>query len=113
MAALIAKTLVGQGCQTWRAIRLSTTVRPFNLESVEIERRKVATEADKKKIRRVSERKRVTGFARYMDKFAKKASRAKYLTDKETIKAIQKSIESTDDKVSAKEIKKIEDGFER
>ena len=74
MAALIAKTLVGQGHRTWRAIGLSTTIRPINLESVEIERRKVATEANKKKIRRVSERKRVTGFARYMDKFAKEAS---------------------------------------
>ena len=47
-----------------------------------------------------------------MNKFAKKASRAKQLSDEETIKkVIQNSIESTDNKVSAKEIQKIEDGL--
>ena len=58
MAALIAKTLLGEKRRTWHGIIISGIIRPINIEAIEDKRK---NEADLKKREKL---KRVEGFDR-------------------------------------------------
>ena len=59
MAALIAKTLVGEARRTWRAIAVSTIIRRFNLWALDKVRSEEKDLEKRKKIKRVSGSKRL------------------------------------------------------
>ena len=76
MAALIAKTLIGESRRTWRAILVSALIRPFN--SVAVERKRNAEENEKKRanIKRVDGAYRLEHFNDYLADFLTKIERA-------------------------------------
>ncbi len=113
MAALISKTLVGEKRRTWRAIGVSTIIRRFNMWAVDILRSKVDTQAEKKKIVRVRESKRVSMFAFFISNFMEHVKEAKRHTSAESIIKIYESIEQSNNKSSSKERARIAAGFAR
>ena len=113
MAALIAKTLVGEVRRTWRAIAISTIIRRFNQWAVNKLREKESDKTKRDKIKRVSEGKRVAMFSEFMDGFLKDAREARDATTPAEYMMVFKCIEKADKKVSAQELKKLKDGFEK
>ena len=113
MAALIAKTLVEEARRTWRSIGISTIVRPFNAWAVEEMRKKEKDRTKRERIERARGSKRIALFTLFLNEFRKKVSAALREVTAEKYKTIFKSIETSDNKASAKEVKEIEDDFLR
>ena len=111
MAAMIAKTLLGEKRRTQKAITVSGIVRPCNLEMVEEERSKVESESDKKKIRRVRGWKKVSFFARYMDRLMASFRISRAEISDEQYKEIHSSLGTMENKAATREINEIEKGF--
>jgi len=106
MAALIAKTKVGEVRRTWRAILLSATVRPFNLSAIEDARARQKDPKKKKSINRVSDKLRVELLSEYYDKVIKPLrDEARENTTKEEYASLHQSISTKTNKASEKERK--------
>ncbi len=113
MAALIAKTLVEEARRTWRAICMSTITRRFNSWSVELERKKIVDEEEKKKKVRVFGTDRISLYRRFLDDFRDHVHVAKGEMNEETLEGIRQSIATKKNKSSAEESDKVAAGFER
>ena len=112
MAALIAKTLVGEARRTWRAIAISTLIRRFNIWAVEIRRSREPDKKKKRLIKRVSGSLRVKLFSQFVDRFLSEVrmARAEFGDDKQ--KALAESVATKKTKRSAEEQQVVEDEFE-
>lgn len=125
MAALIAKTLVGEARRTWRAIIISTLIRRFNQWAVDKARaeekekvRKLNEEQfDKcligekykfikeRRIDRVNGSQRIKYFTQYIRKFLEDRKKMKNSISKADWNQIRDSIATTNNKVSADELR--------
>ena len=105
MAALIARTLVGEKRRTWRAIILSTITRRFNTWAVEKLRAAEPDEGKRAKIIRVEGSKHLALFSEYLDDHVMKdIDEARLDATPEQYIELFKSIEDSQNKSSAKEI---------
>lgn len=105
MAALIARTLVGEKRRTWRAIILSTITRRFNIWAVEKLRAAAPDEEKKAKIIRAEGSAYLALFSEYWDEQVEKdINDARLEATPEEYLELKKSIEDPQNKSSAKEI---------
>ena len=106
MAALLAKTSVGEIRRTWRAIILSAVIRPCNLWMIAEAQAREKDPEKKKKITRVSEGLRVELLSDYYDNKIKPIiDEARKNISREEYMRIHKSISTTLNKASEVEQK--------
>ncbi len=102
MAALIAKTRVGEKRLTWRGICHSVLLCPFNMHSVARRKKEEEDKENEFKGRRVSRRYHLQYFLDWMRDFVDEAADATKKLDKERVEALKASI-ADGSKASAKE----------
>ena len=103
LAALAAKTHVGEKRRTWRAISISYLIRRFNQLSLNRMRSRETDPAKKAKKRRERNSTRTREFAAFVEEFNDGVDEARNELGPLTCKAVRKSLECSDEKVSAKE----------
>ena len=103
MAALIAKTLVKEARRTWRAIAVSTIIRHFNIQAVEIMQNAETDSAKKDIIKRVEGRRRIELFSQFNRDFRKEVKRSRDKISDKQYREIIATIEKVYNKVSANE----------
>ena len=111
LAALIAKTLVGEARRTWRAIALSTTIRRFNLETLNAARAKESDPEKRKNIRRARGTERIRLLHIFVEEFMAIVKRAKEQLPEGKYQTIFNNIAKTDNKASADEKQAFIDEF--
>lgn len=111
MAALIARTLVGESRRTWRAISISTLIRRFNMWALEEVKKAEKDPEKRKKIKRVRGSKRVELFTIFIKKFRIEVERARSMIDDEQYKKIWDSIATKEVKADAAEKKRLKEEF--
>ena len=102
MAALIAKTRVGEKRLTWRGICHSVLLCPFNMHSVARRKKEEEDKEKEFKGRRVSRSYHLQYFLDWMRDFVDEAADATKKLDKERVEALKASI-ADGSKASAKE----------
>jgi hypothetical protein len=113
MAALIAKTLVGETRRTWRAIAASAIIRRFNQEAVDFLRAAESDPEKRKKIKRAEGSNRIKLFAQFIRRFMEEVVAADGdIIDKATRDKLAESISDKTLKASAAELKEIMKSFE-
>jgi len=111
MAAMIARTLVGEGRRTWRAIFISAFHRPFNVEAVEDRRKEIADPKEKSRLKRVRNFQRARRYAPALSKFLKRVKKTRKGWSDEDHRALHNSIADPSNKQSARERKQVEEEF--
>ena len=104
LAALIAKTKVGEARRTWRAIGMSTLIRPFNLWAIERVRAREKDEEKRKKLKRVEGASRIELLSEFVSRLVlKEMKEARDNTAPEQYAKYVESIRKTKNKASQKE----------
>ena len=104
LAALIAKTKVGEARRTWRAIGMSTLIRPFNLWAIERVRAREKDEEKRKKLKRVEGASRIELLSEFVSRLLlEEMKEARDNTSPEQYTKILDSIRETKNKASQKE----------
>lgn len=111
MAALIARTLVGNARRMWRGIGILTVTWRFNIWAVEKLRAKEEDKEKQARIMRAEDGKRVRLFSEFMDQFLKECCEVRKTFSKEEYEALKASIEKKDKKASAAEEEKFVSDF--
>jgi len=103
LAALASKTNVGEKRRTWRAISISYLIRRFNQLSLNRMRSKETDPMKKHNKRRERGSIRTREFAAFIEEFNNGVEEARNELGPLRCKAVRKSLECSDEKVSAKE----------
>ena len=115
MAALIAKTLVGEKRRTWRAISLSKLIRYFNIwarERAIVDEKKSKKKKKRTNITRVEGSQRIHYWSEYIKAFLDKAEKARADLGEEKRDELFDILADETNKAKAKELKKAEKEFE-
>ena len=112
MAALVAKTLVGEARRTWRATAISTLMRRFNIYAIEHKKSLEKDPEKRARITRVSGNLRVCLFTKYVDTFIREVKEARRVLGEEKCKSLADGIAGTKNKRSEEERRVFIDGFE-
>jgi hypothetical protein len=112
LAALVSKTHVGEKRRTWRAIAL-TIIRRFNQMTLDFRRSQETDPEKKKKVRRVRGAPRTEGLSDTLDEFISNVAHARESLGPEICKGVMESLQSSSNKASAKESKKMIDRFKK
>ena len=112
LAALVSKTRVGEKRRTWRAIAL-TIIRQFNQLTLDFRRSQETDPEKKKKVRRARGAPRTEGLSDTLDEFISNVAYARESLGPEICNGVMESLQSSSNKASAKESKKMIDRFKR
>lgn len=111
LAALIAKTKVGEVRRTWRAIAMSVSNRPFNTYAVEKKRAKEEDPKKKKEIKRVEGAMRIAYLSEFVDELLASFRNAELCTPPKQYQALNNSIKDASEKASTKERAELVEGI--
>ena len=115
LAAMVARTSVGEDRRTWRAISISATIRRFNIWALDIMRSKKDHKKKRSKMTRVKDRWRIQYLSQFADDFWRDIREANKdpMFNAEKRKQLRESITKKSNKASAAENEALVEGLKK